>query len=331
MATIQQRNGSFRATVRLRGVYESETFSTKREASNWATQVEADILAGQRGQIPNKVFADALKRYKEHVTPLKRSKDWESNKIDFLLKDEIAKPSLRDFTEVDAAAWRDRRLKTVSSGTVRREWNLLSNVCEVAVTEWKWLRFNPFKKIKRPPPPPARDLIYSDEEIKKLIDITGYKENEPLKTVVARIGAIFLFAIETGMRLKEMTRLTWDRVFLDKLYVHVDDDSKTLRRDVPLSKRAVAIIQQMELIKTEDDHRVFQLTESQVDALFRKYKKKIDPPITKTFHDCKHTACTRLAKKVTVFDLARIVGTKDLKTLMIYYNESASNIAQLLD
>jgi integrase len=331
MATIQKRSGSFRATIRLRGIYESETFATKREADTWATQVEAEIIAGKRGQIPNKEFSAALTRYMEHVTPLKRSKDWETNKIKFLLEDPIAKVNLREFDETSAAAWRDRRLKSVSAGTVRREWNVLSNLCEVAVKEWKWLRLNPFRNIKRPAPPPPRDQIYSDDEIAEILKLTGYSIEEPPVSTMAKVGAIFVFAIETGMRLKEMCRLTWDRVHLKKRYVHVNDDSKTLRRDVPLSSRAAAIIEQMLPFKDVDDPRVFHLNESQVDANFRKYKNKLQTTVSKTFHDTKHTACTRLAKKVKVLDLARIVGTNDLKTLMIYYNESATNIAQYLD
>lgn len=35
----------------------------------------------------------------------------------------------------------------------------------------------------------------------------------------------------------------------------------------------------------------------------------------------------RLAKKLAVLDLARMVGHRDLRQLMIYYNESAEDIA----
>jgi hypothetical protein len=42
-----------------------------------------------------------------------------------------------------------------------------------------------------------------------------------------------------------------------------------------------------------------------------------------TFHDSRHNATTRLAKKFQVLDLARAIGHNDLKKLMVYYNESA--------
>ncbi len=50
-----------------------------------------------------------------------------------------------------------------------------------------------------------------------------------------------------------------------------------------------------------------------------------------TFHDTRHEAITRLARKLNVLELARMVGHRDLKMLQIYYNESAASIAKRLD
>ncbi|MEN8330573.1 site-specific integrase, partial [Acinetobacter baumannii] len=41
--------------------------------------------------------------------------------------------------------------------------------------------------------------------------------------------------------------------------------------------------------------------------------------------------CTRLARKLEVLDLARMIGHKDLRSLMVYYNATASEIATRLD
>ena len=49
-----------------------------------------------------------------------------------------------------------------------------------------------------------------------------------------------------------------------------------------------------------------------------------------TFHDTRHEALTRLARKLDVLDLARMVGHRDPRSLMIYYNPTASEIAQRL-
>jgi len=50
-----------------------------------------------------------------------------------------------------------------------------------------------------------------------------------------------------------------------------------------------------------------------------------------TFHDSRHEAVTRLAQKLDVLDLARMVGHRDLKSLMIYYNSTPEELANRLD
>ena len=49
------------------------------------------------------------------------------------------------------------------------------------------------------------------------------------------------------------------------------------------------------------------------------------------FHDSRHEAITRLAKKLNVLDLARMTGIRDLKILNVYYNETAESMAARLD
>lgn len=76
----------------------------------------------------------------------------------------------------------------------------------------------------------------------------------------------------------------------------------------------------------EPGESLFALSASSLDANFRKIKKAacID---ALTFHDTRHEAITRLAKKLDVLELARMVGHRDLRMLMIYYNETAANLA----
>ena len=50
-----------------------------------------------------------------------------------------------------------------------------------------------------------------------------------------------------------------------------------------------------------------------------------------TFHDTRHLVIAKLAKKLNVLDLARMVGHRDLKQPQVYYNETAEQIATRLD
>lgn len=48
------------------------------------------------------------------------------------------------------------------------------------------------------------------------------------------------------------------------------------------------------------------------------------------FHDTRREATSRMAKVLHPMELARVTGHKDLKMLMVYYQESASEIARKL-
>jgi integrase len=322
MATIRKRGAAWQAQVFLHGVRKSGTFGTKIEAQQWAAQIEGQILAGKTDEIPDKTFADLLRRYAKEVSPTKRGERWERIRIELTCRDDVVNVHLRELDSRAIAAWRDRRLAQVSPASVRREWNLLSSACTIAVKEWKWLKENPMSEVKRPPPTEARDRMATQDEIDRLLFVLGYHTEKQPATISARVGAACLFAIETAMRAGEIAGLTWENVFLDRKFCKTAGKTAAAKRDVPLSPEAIRIIKQM---PTTGD-TVFNVSTAQIDALFRKAKG--NALVTELhFHDFRHLAITRLAQKLDVLDLARMVGHRDLKMLMIYYNKSAEDMA----
>ncbi len=340
MASYKKIGNSWRAEVRRKGIYKSQTWPTKAQAVTWATGIEAKIISGTLtadAEIAHdKTITDLMNRYAEEVSVKKRGTRWEQIRISSLIQSQITLDKrlfivgdvrLSEFDERFVAAWRDMRSKQVSGSTVNREWNIFSNAFKIAIKEWKWIKHNPWHEVSRPKENPARTRIASEDEIQKLIYVSGYDPDSLPKTVAARVMAAALFAMQTGMRCKEITQLTPAMVHLDQNIVDVGEDTKTGARQVPLSTKAKLILEQ--ILKLEKP-TVFDLSESQVDAHWRKLTSKamID---NLTFHDCKHYAVTWMAKKLNIFDLARVVGTKDLKTLQLYYNLSASEISKQLD
>jgi integrase len=301
----------------------SATHPTKAAAQAWATQIEADIIAGKTGGIPNKTFGDLLQRFQNEVSTGRKGEQWERVRIGMLMRDPLADVRLGDLDERSIAEWRDRRLKSVSAASVRREWNLLSAACTIAVKEWKWLKSHPMRNVRRPPSSPPRDRIFSDDEIERMVLCFG----DDLKSISGRVGAAFLFAIETGMRCGEICNLTWERIDLTRRVARVAV-GKTLAasREVPLSGAAIEILNKLRAAGTPG---VFGLNTTQIDAIFRKVRANalVDGV---HFHDTRATAITRLAKKLDILALARMVGHKDLKMLQVYYRESAEEIAKRL-
>lgn len=328
MATIRKRGNSWQAIVARAGVRKSSSFPTKAQASAWATLQEAELLAGKRGEIPyGKTYGDLLTRYRDEVTVDKRGAKWEATRIDMVIReDPIARVPLTRFSAIDAAQWRDRRLKLVQPASVLREWNVLSHACTVARKEWKWLHSNPFNEISRPEPPRSRSRRPSQDEIDRLMLVMGCDPQVTPTTMTARAGFAFLFAIETAMRAGEIVGLRWGDI-KDNV-AELDKTKNGSSRRVPLSVEARRLLTM--LPRPENVESAFQIDSQNLDALFRKAKAMalIDDL---HFHDTRREALTRLASKVDVMTLAKISGHRDLRILQnTYYAPKMEDIAALL-
>lgn len=321
MASIYKRGKVWRAQISIKGQPpKSGTFKTKQEAQDWAHETEKELRSLAGGVSLTHTVKDAFDRYAREVSPGKRGARWELLRLDALAKDTLANVKLFDLRPSDIAGWRDRRLKSVSGSTVNREMNLISNVFNIAVKEWHWLKESPTKDVRRPREAPPRDRIIAPGEIETLCLVLGF-DGTHIETIGARVGAVFLFCIETAMRSGEACSLGPSAV--RGRVAHLEMTKNGFPRDVPLSKKALELW-------ALTGGQGFGLTSRQVDANFRKARAKtgIDDVV---FHDTRHTAITRLAKKMDVLALARMTGHKDIKQLMTYYNESAEEMANYLD
>lgn len=352
MATIERREKGWRVKIRRAGVPPmSETFRTKAEASAWAAMKEAEILAGQRGMVPDKSVGDLIDRYIREVVPGKRGARPEEMRLRRLAglptpkspaprsPDPLAMIRLPDLDAEHIAAWRDRRVREVSVQSLLREWATLSAAFNHAAREWRWLQKNPMSGVKKPAPPAPRTQQFTADVIDRLLLACGYDHQAAPETATARVGAAMLFALETAMRAGEICRLTWDRVDLSRRVAHLNEiDPETGRyktknasaRDVPLSREAVRIIEQLALVRV-DGEPVFRMEPDSLDALFRKAKARALVSDLH-FHDTRRTALTRLAAKVDVLTLAKISGHKDLRILQaVYYAPDMGAVAERLD
>lgn len=257
-----------------------------------------------------------FERYRDEVSPKKPGGRWEIVRINRILKELKGNPSIDQLK-----AWRDMRLQTVTPASVNRELNLISAVYSHAIHEWNYKHPNPVKLIKRPPRTKPRKRRVAQHEMEeltaKVLPRKGYGATRDY------IPWMFEFGVQTGLRLGEMCALLWTDVH-DK-YVHVSKSKNGDERDVPLTKRA------REILNTLDKRaaRVFPVNKGSAGAMFRKMCKKMN--VTDLhFHDSRHEATSRLAKKLHVLELAAVIGHRDLKSLMVYYNPTAEELADKL-
>jgi integrase len=331
MASILPHGDKWRAFIDKAGVKKTKVFTVKARAVAWANQMEVDIENGKNGLVADKTFGQLIERYRDEITILKKGERAERLKLDKLLReDPICQVKLKDLNETHFAAWRDRRLKFIQGSSVNREWCTLNHALSIARKEWKWIDTAPMKNVRHPAGNPHRDRIATDDEIEKILITLGTN----LFQIGGRVGKVVEFALETGMRAGEIATLEKPHLRLDQKMLKACEGrvkkSQASKRDVPLSKKAIEIIEVMLEASPSDSPSVFNVVESQIDSMFRKAKKSSGVSGL-TFHDLRHTAITRLANKLHVLDLARMIGHKDLKKLQIYYNPSATDLANLLD
>ena len=322
MATFRKiPSGKWQAQIARNGIRKSSSFATKREAQDWAARQEYLVTNAEPPQT-KLTLKDAFDRYAREESPKRRGERWEVVRLERLSSDKIADKRLADLEPADFAEWRDRRAKEVAPATVRREMTLMSSVLTTARREWGLISHNPISDIRKPASPPPRDRRVSADEIDKLIKAGG----TDLTKAQARAVHAFRFAVETAMRAGEIVGLTDKTVDRDTRVATLPKTKNGTARKVPLSTAALGLLDEL----PETDGPLFDLSSQQIDAMFRKARDKSEIEDLR-FHDSRHEAITRLAKKVDVLSLARMVGHKDIKMLMIYYNETAEELAQRLD
>ncbi len=332
MATIAKReSGKWQAKLRIGGVNRSATFRTKGEANAWASALEAEISTIRAGVIPNRSVAELLEKYIEEEIPKKRGEKADTLRMRRIQRDaKLSGVSLRDIQPADIAAWRDRRLKEVSGASVLRELSTLSHAFTVAIKEWGWLQLNPVHAISKPEKSPARTRRYSEDEIERILLACGYEYDAPPLTMQARVGSAMLFAFETGMRAGEILGIKPEHIDFTRRIVHLPQTKNGHPRDVPLSREAVRLLQQLQGIAS-DGQPMFAMKSASLDVLFRKARDRALIEGLR-FHDSRAEGLTRLAKKLTPMELAKVSGHRDLRILMnTYYREDPACLVKKLD
>lgn len=325
MATIRKRGRSWQVQIRLRGHSANGSFNTKRQAEAWAADTEYQIRAGTFGKLVDGTFGDLMGRFAREVSPGRAGARWERIRLEKLRGYPIAVVPLSDLRTEHFAAFRDRRLREVSPASVNREINLLGAVCRYALREWHLLDHHPIQGLVRPRDPRPRDRRISDDEVRRVCLALDWRERAP-ETRQQEVAWAFLVALETAMRLGEILALTDGDVDLVGRYVTVQQSKNGDKRHVPLTRRAVELFG----LVAGRSGRLVEVRRDVASALFRRGRTAAEIH-DMTFHDSRHEALTRLARKLDVLDLARMVGHRDPKSLMIYYNATATEIASRLD
>lgn len=230
----------------------------------------------------------------------------------------ITTHALRDFSN----AMLDEGL---SGDSIRLEFAILRHMFNLAVTEWHWVTLaSPFIGFKLPKRNKPRDRRLSTEEAARFYAALDDCRNQWMKPYV-------LLAIETAMRRGEMLLAsTWADVDLGRRYIHLRDTKNGEARHVPLTQRALAILQSLPRI--EGDARVFPLLPNELKCAWARLLARTGIEDFRV-HDLRHEGATRHAARLRgdIFLLQKITGHKSVKVLERYVNPGFDELLARLD
>jgi integrase len=328
MATFRKISDSWRAEVCVAGKRKSKSFPTKAEARSWAVIAEA-ALDSPEVDVASAAhtLGDIFLRYANEISEVKKGARWEIVRLKKFGRDPLSKIALSELKREHFEEWVGRQMKTLKASSVNRELNLISHALTQA-RRWRLMFDNPLKDLRRPKDPPHRDRRINTGEIAAILLSLNYTEESTVHQQQQRVAVAFLFAIETAMRAGEICSLKPEQINLAERTAYLPETKNGFPRTVPLSAEAVRLIER--LMPCEAGKTIFKVSSGTLSTIF---KRGVDRTGIEdlTFHDARHEATTRLAKRLHILALARATGHKDIKQLQIYYNETAAELAKLLD
>ncbi|NQD94069.1 site-specific integrase [Pseudomonas sp. CrR25] len=354
MATIVATKAkTWKAVVRRTGYpTTSKTFRLKKAAEDWARAIEDEMARRtyiDRSASEKTTLRQAMERYLTEVSPTKSQSTQTSEKTKSQpLVRILGDYSLATLTPDIIASYRDKRLcedvqtkspksvpkGRVSSSTVLHELALLSHLFTTAIQEWHiGLTINPVSGVRKPRPGRGRNRRLELQEEGRLLEATRAYSNPFL-------GWIVELALETSMRLGEVSSITLEQLDLTKRIVMLPDTKNGDIRLVPLSRRATEILHEALNFPRPADCKLIFFGEPGLDGVRRPYKFNRAWRDIKTrlgmadfrFHDLRHEAVSRLISAgIPDQQVAAISGHKSMQMLKRYAHLRSETLVAVLD
>ncbi|MDR2876004.1 MAG: site-specific integrase [Methylobacillus sp.] len=360
MATIKEReNGAWQAVIRRKGYpHLSRTFDTWNEAIAWAADEDSKILNGKFKDLrkaQDTTLWQVLSYYRDNHLWKNKGREADIVRLNVLLNSGLAKYKMTALDSNIIEDWCSQYMaeNKVKGSTINRYLNLLSAAINLGIKKMNLNIENPIRRVDRPANPEHRDRRIFGEEERRLFAALSPSKREGGRFMGPQnswVRPLVEFALETGMRRSEILGLEWQ--FVDKVtgIAHIPDtksgkgDGVPVSRDVPLSKRALEILEEL---PREIEGRVFSLSSESIKKAFARAvgrarktyeaecKEAGETPLARMlvdlrFHDLRHEATSRLAKVYDIKQLSKVGGWRNLNTLARYYNPTAMELVQKL-
>lgn len=338
MATVSKYRDAWKCQVRKKGYpTQTQSFGTKAAAEHWGRAIEADI--GRGTFVPSTAaetmtVAALLDRYIIEVSATKRSGKSDEGRAK-TLKAHMGAYKLTALTTTILATYRNQRVIVRAPQTVVHELNLLNRSLRIATSEWGIVLPGGIPRIIKPKKPEGRDRRVTNEEIEALIAGT---ESPQLAFVIG-------LAVETAMRRAEALSLRKELIDRTKRTAHLPKTKTDTPRTIPLSSRALAVLDRAWALSDSAVGPVFTLKPGSATQGFQRAVKRerkrheveckkcgvlTDPHymVDLVFHDLRHEATSRLFERgLGIMEVASVTGHKTLDMLRRYTHLRAEDLA----
>ncbi len=317
--TTRRRGNKFQIDVAVNGLRWRGTAETEREAKIIEAQVRADLVAGKPvAQVSRGVVANTLGQLQRRVC----TQVWAGTKNE---KGAVmnAKAAVNYFgAELPVTAMTTSRIDEYilhleaagnSNGTINRKLAALSKMLRFAHRRG-WIETLPH--FERRQEGQGRIRYLTDVEVDGLLATgrqQGYDDHADL----------WLFLVDTGLRMGEALKLTWADVTLGKdACVTVWGSKNGESRTVPLTSRAAYALR-----RREECEEPFGMTYHSARHVIDKIKPRAGLGPDVVLHTMRHTCASRLVQAgVPILTVKEWLGHKSIQVTMRYAHLAPKNL-----
>ena len=225
------------------------------------------------------------------------------------------------------------RVRCYTPGSARKLFYALKTAIEWHSHEHHYPLGDKFQAVEVPPAwaSPRERRLNGDEEVRLMAACGGmYKDPEGWRLLIG-------LALETAMRAGELIGMLWSEVHTEHRFIVIPKEREKTRkgRQVPLSTKALAILNTLEKRRVDSEPRVFATFSTSSVVLgvgFKRITKRAECADLH-FHDLRHEAVARFFERTTLqtMEIALVTGHSELKTLQRYANLRPAILASKLD
>ncbi len=332
MASIIKIGDKHRAQIRRAGQRPmTKTFSTEKEAKQWAAVHEVAIDSGKQVGVHGRVgvtFADAVDQY------IEENQDRAKTTYDVLrsLRNGLGKIMLQKMTDQDIVNYIKGKKFSPSSGA--GHYSYLKVVLDTAKFGWSYAvpdilptAHKRLKILKLIAASKKRTRRPTPQEIKMLLE---YKYPTPIP-----MADIIQFAISTAMRQAEITRIKYTTLDLRPVLAHktvVITDRKHPKikkgndKTVPLTPESIEIIKRQ--VRVDGSDFVFPFNSKTIGTYFTQACVALGIEDLR-FHDLRHEGASRLFENgYGIEQVALFTGHESWEHLRRYVQLKAQDICE---